>query len=77
MNPPLKIAVAGLGTVGGGVLKALEARGGELTARAGRAIEIVGVSARDAKKARGFEVRNWSADPLALATGRRPMSWSN
>ena len=69
VNPPLKIAVAGLGTVGGGVLKALAARGGELAARAGRAIEIVGVSARDAKKARGFAVSNWTGDPLALATG--------
>jgi homoserine dehydrogenase len=64
----MKIAVAGLGTVGGGVVKALRARGPELAERAGCALEIVAVSARDAKKARGFAVNNWRADPLALAS---------
>ena len=61
----MKIAIAGLGTVGGGVVKALE--GADLAARAGRGIEIVAVSARDPKKARGFAVKNWTADPLSLA----------
>ena len=72
MNPPLKIAVAGLGTVGGGVLKALLARGPELAQRAGRAIEIVGVSARTQGKARGFDLdwpKLWNPVPLALAKG--------
>jgi len=69
MGAPLKIAVAGLGTVGGGVVKALAARNSELASRAGRAIQVVGVSARDAKKARGFKVENFTADPLALACG--------
>ena len=64
----LKIAIAGLGTVGGGVVKALAAQARELEARAGRGIEIVGVSARDAAKARGFDrSKLWHADPLALA----------
>ena len=67
MTPPLKIAIAGLGTVGGGVVKALSARGDELAARADRRLEIVAVSARDAKKARGFALKNFQADPLALA----------
>jgi homoserine dehydrogenase len=62
----LKIAIAGLGTVGGGVVKALTAQARELEARAGRGIEIVAVSARDAKKVRTFDVKNWHADPLAL-----------
>lgn len=69
MANSLKIAIAGLGTVGGGVVKALSARGGDLAARAGRQIEIVAVSARDAKKARGFALTNWQADPLLLAKG--------
>ena len=69
MNPPLKIAIAGLGTVGGGVVKALAARGGELAQRAGRGIEIVAASARDAKKSRGFAVPGWTGDPLSLASG--------
>jgi homoserine dehydrogenase len=66
---PFRIAIAGLGTVGGGVVKALAARNDDLSTRAGRRLEVVGVSARDAGKARGFEVRNFSADPLALASG--------
>ncbi len=66
---PFRIAIAGLGTVGGGVVKALAARGDDLSTRAGRKLEVVGVSARDAKKARGFEMTNFSADPLALAKG--------
>ena len=67
MGAPLKIAIAGLGTVGGGVVKALAAQGAELAARAGREIAVVAVSARDAKKARGFKIENFTADPLALA----------
>jgi homoserine dehydrogenase len=42
-----RIAIAGLGTVGGGVVKALAARGPELSRRAGRKLEITAVSARD------------------------------
>ncbi len=67
MGAPLKIAIAGLGTVGGGVVKVLAAQGAELRARAGRDLIVVGVSARDAKKARGFQVENFVTDPLALA----------
>ena len=66
---PFKIAIAGLGTVGGGVVKALATRGDDLSARAGRKLEIVGVSARDPNKARGFAVTNFASDPLALASG--------
>jgi len=66
---PLRIAIAGLGTVGGGVVKALAARGDDLSTRAGRRLEIVGVCARDANKARGFAVPNFTTDPLALARG--------
>ena len=66
MGAPLKIGVAGLGTVGGGVVKALAAQRADLAARAGRDIAVVGVSARDVKKARDFKVENFVADPLAL-----------
>ena len=68
MGAPLKIAIAGLGTVGGGVVKALSAQAAGLAQRAGRELVVVGASARDAKKARGFTVPNFSADPLALAS---------
>ena len=66
MGAALKIAIAGLGTVGGGVVKAARARADELAARAGRPIEIVAVSARDQAKARGFALPDWHADPLEL-----------
>jgi homoserine dehydrogenase len=69
MSPAFKIAIAGLGTVGGGVVKALAARGDELSRRAGRKLEIVAVSARDAKKARGYDLTGWTNDPLSLAQG--------
>jgi homoserine dehydrogenase len=69
MTQDFKIAIAGLGTVGGGVMKALAARSGELSRRAGRKLEIVGVSARDKNKARDFALTGWTDDPLSLAEG--------
>jgi len=64
-----RIAIAGLGTVGSGVVKALAARGPELSRRAGRKLEITAVSARDKKKVRGFDVPGWTDDVLSLAKG--------
>jgi len=69
MKPSLKIAIAGLGTVGSGVVKALVARQTLLAAQAGRKLEISAVSARDPKKKREFVAGEWIADPLALASG--------
>ena len=69
MTQDFKIAIAGLGTVGGGVVKALAARTDELSHRAGRNLKIVGVSARDKHKARDFAVNGWTDDPLSLAKG--------
>ncbi len=59
--------MAGLGTVGGGVVRALA--NPELGERAGRKLEIVAVSARDRAKDRGFDHAHmaWSDDPAALA----------
>ena len=67
MSVPLKIAIAGLGTVGGGVIKALSSRKKALEAQAGRGLEVVAVSARDPRKKRDFEVQGLLTDPLALA----------
>jgi len=69
MTQDFKIAIAGLGTVGGGVVKALAARADELSHRAGRSLKVVGVSARDKHKARDFAVDGWTDDPLSLAKG--------
>ena len=68
-NPPLKIAIAGLGTVGGGVVKALSSRAGMLAEQAGRPLQIVAAGARDPLKKRGFMVAGLTADTLSLAKG--------
>jgi homoserine dehydrogenase len=68
MKAPLRIALAGLGTVGGGVVKALLARGPELTQRTGRSLQIVAGSARERRKPREFPTAFvWCDDPVALA----------
>jgi len=69
VTTPLRIAIAGLGTVGGDVVKALHQRGGELSRRAGRKLEIVAVSARERGKARTGDVSSiaWEPDAVALA----------
>ncbi|HVV64830.1 MAG TPA: homoserine dehydrogenase [Rhizomicrobium sp.] len=58
MKPPLRIAIAGLGTVGTGVIKALRARKSELTERAERSLEIVAVSYRNCDKKRSIDISN-------------------
>ncbi len=69
MTRPLSVAVAGLGTVGGGVLKVLRDNADIVTARAGRPIAVTAVSARDRTKDRGVPVSGlrWYDDPVALA----------
>jgi len=69
MTKPLRVAIAGLGTVGGGVLKVLTARRAEIAARAGREIDCVLVSARDRKKKRAAEIGSiaWTDDSASLA----------
>jgi homoserine dehydrogenase len=69
MTHPLSVAVAGLGTVGGGVLKLLRDNADLITARAGRPIAVTAVSARDRGKDRGVSLSGlrWYEDPVALA----------
>src|SRR5262249_37978202 len=47
----------------------LSQRAEELSRRAGRRLEVVGVSARDKAKARGFDIIGWTDDPMSLAGG--------
>ncbi|OSP55494.1 homoserine dehydrogenase [Pseudoruegeria sp. SK021] len=69
MSPPLRLGIAGLGTVGAGVIRILQQDATLLTARTGRAIEIVAVSARNRDKDRGVDLSAyaWEDDPVALA----------
>jgi homoserine dehydrogenase len=66
---PLKIAIAGLGTVGAGVLKLLATNGELVAQRAGRPIVVTAVSARDKTRDRGVSLGSakWFDDPAALA----------
>ncbi len=70
MTRPLSVGLAGLGTVGGGVLKMLRDNADVVAARAGRPIAVTAVSARDRSKDRGFPVGGlrWYEDPVALAS---------
>ncbi|MGB3469247.1 MAG: homoserine dehydrogenase [Erythrobacter sp.] len=66
---PLRIAIAGLGTVGAGVIRLLDTNRDLIAARAGRAIEVTAVSARDRSKDRGVDHArfHWEDDMTALA----------
>lgn len=65
---PLKIGIAGLGTVGVGVVRLLHQHSGLIADRAGRPIAITHVAARDATKDRGISVDDfvWVNDPLSM-----------
>jgi homoserine dehydrogenase len=69
VSAALTIAIAGLGTVGEGVLRVLARHGDDIAARIGRPIAIAGVSARSRRKERAVDVSvfDWYDDPVALA----------
>ncbi|MEM9432772.1 MAG: homoserine dehydrogenase [Pseudomonadota bacterium] len=69
MSTPLRLGIAGLGTVGVGVVKIIRQKAALLSNRTGREISITAVSARDRSKDRGVSVAGytWEDDPVALA----------
>lgn len=69
MKPPLKIAVAGLGTVGAGTLKLLQDQAELLAERSGRRLVVTAVSARDRRRDRDVELSavRWYEDATAMA----------
>ena len=70
MAQPLRIALAGLGTVGTGVIRLVEENRDLIARRAGRPIEIVAATARDRTKDRGVDLSpyRWVDDMGELAT---------
>jgi len=68
MTQPLRVAIAGLGTVGAGVIRLIATNGDLIARRAGRPIEIVGVSARDRTRDRGVDLSGfpWVDDAAEL-----------
>jgi homoserine dehydrogenase len=67
----LRIGIAGLGTVGGGLVRLLNEQRDALALRGGRELKIVAVSARDRHRQRGIDLNGatWHDDPVALARG--------
>ncbi|WP_319531136.1 homoserine dehydrogenase [uncultured Cohaesibacter sp.] len=69
MVAPLKLGLAGLGTVGVSVVKRLHKLENELAVKSGRAIKITAISARSRNKDRGVDLSGyeWFDDPTDLA----------
>ncbi|MBL9096067.1 MAG: homoserine dehydrogenase [Alphaproteobacteria bacterium] len=67
---PLRVGLAGLGTVGAAVAKIVAEQGTALASRCGRPLELTAVSARDKARDRGVSLTKaeWFSDPLKLAT---------
>jgi len=66
----MKIGIAGLGTVGGGVAKGLRAHGEKLDTRAGMPLELVAVCDRDASKRDAFDAPVKLDDIKALVASK-------
>ena len=69
MTDPLKLAIAGLGTVGVGTLELLAKQDGLLTERCGRPLRVTAVSARDRTRDRGVDLSSfqWFDDAAEMA----------
>jgi homoserine dehydrogenase len=66
---PLKLAIAGLGTVGAGTISVLREHPDLLASRCGRSLEVIAVSARDQSKERGIALDGikWFDDAEEMA----------
>ncbi len=69
MTTPLRLGIAGLGTVGVGVVKIVRQKASLLASRTGREVTISAISARSRTKDRGVSLTGyaWEDDPIALA----------
>jgi homoserine dehydrogenase len=69
MSDPLRLGIAGLGTVGVGVVKIVQRQANLLSRRCGRPVEITAVSARSRDRDRGVVLSQyaWEDDPVTLA----------
>ncbi len=69
MSGPLRVAVAGLGTVGAEVVRLLHAEASLIAQRCGREIQVTAVSARDRTRDRGLDLSGiaWFDDAAEMA----------
>ncbi len=65
----MRVAIVGLGTVGIGVIRLLDANSELIARRAGRRIEVRAVNARDRERDRGVDISrfDWVDDMMELA----------
>jgi len=70
MNQPLRVGVAGLGTVGASTVRLFETRSNDFGLNAGRSARVTALCARTRGRDRGFDETSyrWFDDPEALAT---------
>ncbi len=70
MTQPLRLGIAGLGTVGVGVVRIVQKHADLIAARASRPVEVTAVSARSKTKNRDVDLSDydWEDDPVTLAT---------
>ncbi len=68
-HAPLRVALVGLGTVGGGVIRVLDTNADLIARRAGCPIQVTAISARDRTKDRGIDLSGyeWVDDMTTLA----------
>jgi len=73
MVAPLKVGIAGLGTVGADVVRLLQQQNRTMVARCGRGVRVVAVSARSRVKKRGLDLKgiDWAKNALAIANDPR------
>ncbi|MGI9424337.1 MAG: homoserine dehydrogenase, partial [Hyphomicrobiaceae bacterium] len=69
MAETLKLGIAGLGTVGSGLLRLIDTHREHLRVATGKNIAVAAVSARDRNKDRGIDISQiaWFDDPVAMA----------
>ena len=68
MVAPLKVGIAGLGTVGAEVVRLIEQQSRTLAERSGRGVKVVSVTALSKAKKRSVDMRGiaWAKDPQAV-----------
>jgi homoserine dehydrogenase len=70
MSAPLRVGLAGLGTVGAEVVRLIATEARTLAARCGRPIRVTAVTARSKAKKRGVDLDGiaWAKNPIELAS---------
>ncbi len=69
VSDPLRLGIAGLGTVGAGVVRILQENRDAIMRRTGREVVVSAVSARERSKERPIDISGyaWEDDPVALS----------